>query len=78
MSNIYIEQNPNGDYEVKERGNPNPIAVAPTQRQAEEKAHQLYPNVRPDVERVKHTDKGEPDKWRKADNLPKQDKPPTQ
>ena len=65
MGNIYIERNLDGNYEVKERGNPKPVAVAPTQKQAEDKAKQLYPNIRPDVERVKHTDKGEPDKWRK-------------
>ena len=65
MSNLYIERNPNGNYEVKERGNPNPIAVAPTQKQAEEKAKQLEPNIRPDVERIRHTDRGGPDQWRK-------------
>ena len=65
MSNIYIERNPNGDYEVKEKGNPKAVAVAPTQKAAEEQAARLYPGVRPDVERVKHTDKGGPDKWRR-------------
>jgi hypothetical protein len=65
MGNIYIEQNPDGGYEVKERGNPIPVAVAPTQKEAEVKAKELYPDVSPDVERVRHTDKGEPDKWRK-------------
>ena len=65
MANIYIERNPNGHYEVRQRGNPTPIAVAPTQKEAEEKANQLFPNIRPDVERVRHTDRGEPDKWRK-------------
>jgi hypothetical protein len=66
MGNIYVEQNSAGNYEVKERGNPKPVAVAPTQKEAEEKAGKLYPGVHPDVERVRHTDKGEPDKWRKA------------
>ena len=66
MSHIYIERNPQGIYEVKEKGNPKPVAVAPTQKEAEQKANKLYPGVGLDVERVRHTDKGEPDKWRKA------------
>ena len=65
MPNVYIEETPDGKYQVKERGNPKPIAEAPTQREAEEKAKQLYPGVRPDVERVRRTDKGKPDQWRK-------------
>jgi hypothetical protein len=64
MANIYIECNLDGNFEVKERGNPKPIAVAPTQKQAEEKAAKLYPGVHPDIERVRHTDKGGPDQWR--------------
>jgi hypothetical protein len=66
MGNIYIERNSAGNYEVKERGNPKPLAVAPTQKQAEQKAAELRPGVAPDVERVKHTDRGHPDQWRKA------------
>jgi len=65
MSHIYIERNQQGHYEVKEKGNPIPVAVAPTQKEAEQKAHQLYPGVHPDVERVRTTDKGHPDQWRK-------------
>ena len=65
MPNVYIEETPEGTYQVKERGNPKPIAVAPTQREAEEKAKVLYPGVHPDVERVRRTDKGKPDQWRK-------------
>jgi hypothetical protein len=64
--NIYIEHNKgSGKYEVKEEGNPIPVAEAPTQKEAEEKAAQLYPGVKPDVERVRHTEKGGPDQWRK-------------
>jgi hypothetical protein len=65
MSNVYIERNKDGAYEVKLRGSPIPVAVAPTQKEAEERAKQLYPNIRPDVERVRDTDKGQRDKWRK-------------
>lgn len=67
MPNHYIEHNPKtGRYEVKERNNPNPIATAPTQKEAEEKVRQLDPQGHPDVERVRHTPKGHPDQWRKA------------
>lgn len=65
MNNVFIERNPDGKYEVKEEGNPNPLAVAPTQKEAEEKAKELRPDVKPDVERVKDTDKGNRPHWRK-------------
>jgi hypothetical protein len=65
MPNVYIEKNPNGQFEVKQRGNPNPVATAPTQKEAEQKAEELFPGVHPDVERVRHTEKGKPDQWRK-------------
>ena len=65
MSNVYIERNPNGKYEVKQEGNPNPAAVAPTQKEAEDMAKQLFPNTRVDVERVRYTNVGKPDQWRK-------------
>jgi hypothetical protein len=64
MPNVYIEETPDGKYQVKVRGNPIPVAETPTQREAEEKVKQLYPGVHPDVERVRHTDKGKPDQWR--------------
>ena len=32
---------------------------------AEEKAKELFPGTQPDVERIRHTEKGGPDKWRK-------------
>jgi len=66
MGNVYIEHNRNtGQYEVKVEGNPHPVATAPTQKQAEEKQKQLFPQTKPDVERVKTTPKGVPGEWRK-------------
>jgi hypothetical protein len=66
MGNVYIEHNATTkQYEVKVEGNPHPVATAPTQKEAEEKAKQLFPHIKLDVERVKYTDKGHPDQWRK-------------
>lgn len=65
MSHIYIERNSKGEYEVKQQGNPVPVAVKPTQQQAEQAAQRLFPSVKPDIERVRHTQVGHPDQWRK-------------
>jgi hypothetical protein len=51
--------------EVKEEGKSENIASAATQKQAEGKAHELYPGVHLDVERVRQTSSGGPCKWRK-------------
>jgi hypothetical protein len=40
--------------------------VLPTQREAIERARELNPSGRPLVERVRNTDRGGRDKWRKA------------
>jgi hypothetical protein len=40
--------------------------VLPTQREAIERARELNPGHSPAVERVKHTNVGKPDQWRKA------------
>lgn len=65
MANVYIEKNRDGQFEVKEKGKSTPTAVAPTQKEAEEKVKTLFPGVHPEVERVRHTEKGGPGKWRK-------------
>jgi len=41
-------------------------AVLPTQAKAIERAKEISPNTRPDVERVRHTSVGKPDQWRKG------------
>ena len=64
--NVYIEQRPEGDYAVKREGSERASAVAATQKEAIEIARQLNPGVAPDVERVRYTNKGKPDQWRKA------------
>ena len=64
MPNVYIERAGDGTYTVKENGK----VVSGghrTQKDAEDAARRIAPSVHPDVERVRHTPKGEPDKWRK-------------
>ena len=65
MPNIYIERAGNGTYQVKD-GHGNIVSSGhATQGDAEAAANRIAPNVRPDVERVRHTPEGGPDKWRK-------------
>ncbi|MGD0462086.1 MAG: DUF2188 domain-containing protein [Tepidisphaeraceae bacterium] len=63
---IFVEQRPEGDYAVRRQGSDRASAVEPTQAQAIERARELAPGVRPDVERVRDTEAGGRDKWRKA------------
>lgn len=63
---VYIEQRPEGDYAVRKEHSKRASAVEPTQAKAIEKAREMFPDVRPDVERVRYTSKGKPDHWRKA------------
>lgn len=61
----YIERSPDGKYVVR-----NEYGVVSgghgTQEEAISRAKQLNPNDHPDVERVRHTPEGKPDKWRPA------------
>ncbi|TAL77999.1 MAG: DUF2188 domain-containing protein [Beijerinckiaceae bacterium] len=63
---IYVERRPQGDYAVRRANSERASAVLPTQREAIGRARELSPDSRPDVERVRHTRSGSPDKWRKA------------
>ena len=63
---IYIEKRPEGDYAVRQEHSKRASATAPTQAKAIAKAQKMFPDVRPDVERVRHKNKGKPDQWRKA------------
>jgi Uncharacterized protein conserved in bacteria (DUF2188) len=55
-----------GDYAVRKENSKRASAVAPTQIEAIDKARAMFPGIRPDVERVRHTNKGKSDQWRKA------------
>lgn len=63
--NIYVEKHDDG-YQVRRPGAQRASAVEPTQAKAIERAREIEPGVRPDVERVRHTSKGKPDQWRPA------------
>jgi len=62
---IYVEQRPERDYAVRRPGSDRASAVEPTQAKAIERARELSPGVAPHVERVRQTDVGGRDKWRK-------------
>jgi uncharacterized protein YdaT len=63
---LFVEQRPQGDYAVRKPKSERASAVAPTQKEAIEKARELNPGKAPDVERVRDTKVGGRDKWRKA------------
>jgi hypothetical protein len=63
---LYVERRPQGDYAVRKPNSERASDVLPTQEKAIERARELNPGHSPDVERVRHTDRGKPDKWRKA------------
>ncbi len=63
---IYVERRPAGDYAVRRPNSGRASDVLPTQHEAIDRARQLSPNSAPHVERVRHTHRGSPDKWRKG------------
>ncbi len=67
MSNkdLFIERRHQGDFAVRRANSERASAVTPTQARAIEKAHRLEPNATVLVERVRHTNRGKPDQWRK-------------
>jgi hypothetical protein len=62
---IYVERRPEGDYAVRKPGSERASAVEPTQAGAIERAREIAPNSAIHVERVRDTDVGGRDKWRK-------------
>ncbi len=65
--NMYVERRrEEGDYAVRREGSDRASATARTQEKAIEIARKMNPGIALDVERVRYTDKGKPDKWRKA------------
>jgi uncharacterized protein YdaT len=63
---IYVEQRPEGDFAVRRPGASRVSAVEPTQAKAINRAKEIAPGAKPHVERVRHTNRGKPDQWRKA------------
>ena len=61
---LFVERRPQGDYAVRRGGSDRASAVLPTQQEAINRARELNPGHEPLVERVRHTNVGDPDKWR--------------
>jgi Uncharacterized protein conserved in bacteria (DUF2188) len=63
---IYVERrDQQQDYAVRRAGSSRASFVEPTQGKAIERAKEMEPNVKPHIERVRHTSQGKPDQWRK-------------
>jgi Uncharacterized protein conserved in bacteria (DUF2188) len=62
---LFVERRPQGDYAIRRPNAQRASDVLPTQGQAINRARELNPGKAPLVERVRCTDRGKPDKWRK-------------
>ena len=62
---VFIERREEGDYAVRKPGSERASAVLPTQAKAIKKARKMNPNAAVHVERVRDTNVGGRDKWRK-------------
>jgi pyridoxine/pyridoxamine 5'-phosphate oxidase len=67
MSNkdLFVERRPQGDFAVRRANSERASAVESTQAKAIAEGRRLEPNATVLVERVRHTNVGKPDKWRK-------------
>jgi hypothetical protein len=63
---LFVERRTEGDYAVRKADSERASAIAPTQKEAIEKARELNPGSAPHVERVRDTKTGGRDKWRKS------------
>lgn len=63
---LFIERREQGDYAVRKPGSERASAVLQTQAEAIERARELNPDAAVHVERVRDTNVGGRDKWRKA------------
>ena len=62
---IFIERRPEGDYAIRRPGSERASGVEPTQADAIERASKMAPNATVLVERVRDTNRGGRDKWRR-------------
>jgi pyridoxine/pyridoxamine 5'-phosphate oxidase len=67
MSNkdLFVERRTQGDYAVRRANSERASATASTQAKAIAEAYRLEPKATVLVERVRYTNAGKPDKWRK-------------
>jgi hypothetical protein len=61
----YVERRAQGDYAVRKLDAVRASAIEPTQAKAIERAREISPKATPLVERVRRTNIGRPDHWRK-------------
>lgn len=54
-----------GDFAVRKPGSERASAIAPTQKEAIERAKEMNPDATRHIERVRNVTTGHPDKWRK-------------
>jgi hypothetical protein len=64
-SSVFIERREQGDYAVRKPGSERASAILPTQAEAIERAREMHPDAAIHVERVRDTNVGGRDKWRK-------------
>jgi hypothetical protein len=62
---FFIEQRPEGDYAIRRPGSGRASSVEATQAEAIERAREISPSASILVERVRNTNVGGRDKWRK-------------
>jgi hypothetical protein len=62
---LYIERREQGDYAVRKPGSERASTTGRTQAEAIERAREMYPDATVHVERVRDTNFGGRDKWRK-------------
>jgi pyridoxine/pyridoxamine 5'-phosphate oxidase len=62
---FFVERREQGDYAVRRPNSQRASAVCDTQAEAIERARELEPDAQILVERVRYTDVGKLDKWRK-------------
>jgi hypothetical protein len=63
---LFVEKRPVGDFAVRKANSERASDVLPTQAEAITRAKELSPGAAPLVERVRKTESGKPDQWRKA------------
>jgi hypothetical protein len=63
---LFVEKRPEGDFAVRKANSERASDVLPTQEKAIARAKELSPGAAPLVERVRKTESGKPNQWRKA------------
>lgn len=62
---LYVEQREEGDYAVRQPGSERASDVRDTQSEAVDRAREINPDAAIHVERVRDTNRGSRDKWRR-------------